>query len=326
MTDRVDMEAVIEAVLFVSNDPVSRDKLLEVFSEEERLEAQSAIDSVVERYRESSLRGILIDEVAGGLRLVSRPDLHGYLRRFFEVSGTNKLSMAALETLAVIAYRQPVTGPEIQELRGVNSSGVVKKLLERRLVRIAGRKEVVGKPFLYATTRDFLMHFGLRNLKELPPLEQFEELLGMEADTSSGQQEVDLEEEIGQQAAALDEADDDAHADDEAAAIEAERRAAEELEGVAGSVVAGDDEPTDDPQPMAEESDDDHASDVDDADDGDGDDTEDEPTELPREDSEPVPSEGPGADDRTTGPAHQVSEPGADEPGSPATAEDDDHD
>lgn len=234
MTDRVDMEAVIEAVLFVSNDPVSRDKLLEVFREEERLEAQAAIDAVVERYRESSLRGILVDEVAGGLRLVSRPDLHGYLRRFFEVSGTNKLSMAALETLAVIAYRQPVTGPEIQELRGVNSSGVIKKLLERRLVRIAGRKEVVGKPFLYATTRDFLMHFGLRNLKELPPLEQFEELLGMEADTSSGQQEVDLEEEIGQQAAALEEADDAAHADDEAAAIEAERQEAEELDAMQG--------------------------------------------------------------------------------------------
>ena len=230
MTDRVEMEAVVEAVLFASGDPVSRDKLLEVFAEGERLEAQQAIEAVVERYRESSLRGILIDEVAGGLRLVSRPDLHGYLRRFFEVSGTNKLSMAALETLAVVAYRQPVTGPEIQELRGVNSSGVLKKLLERRLVRIAGRKEVVGKPFLYATTRDFLMHFGLRSLKELPPLEQFEELLGMEADDPSAAEGEDLEENISRQVAALDEAEDDAHRVEEAATIEAERRQAEEAD------------------------------------------------------------------------------------------------
>lgn len=230
MTDRVDMEAVVEAVLFASGDPVSRDKLLEVFAEGERLEAQQAIEAVVERYQESSLRGILIDEVAGGLRLVSRPDLHGYLRRFFEVSGTNKLSMAALETLAVVAYRQPVTGPEIQELRGVNSSGVLKKLLERRLVRIAGRKEVVGKPFLYATTRDFLMHFGLRSLKELPPLEQFEELLGMEAEDPSAGQGDDLDEDISQQVAALDEAEDEAHQAEEAAAIEEERRRAEAAE------------------------------------------------------------------------------------------------
>lgn len=230
MTDRVEMEAVVEAVLFASSDPVSRDKLLEVFAEGERLEAQQAIEAVVERYRESSLRGILIDEVAGGLRLVSRPDLHGYLRRFFEVSGTNKLSMAALETLAVVAYRQPVTGPEIQELRGVNSSGVLKKLLERRLVRIAGRKEVVGKPFLYATTRDFLMHFGLRTLKELPPLEQFEELLGMEVDDPSAADGDDVEENISQQVAALEEAEDDAHQAEEAAAIEEERRQAEAAE------------------------------------------------------------------------------------------------
>lgn len=248
MTDRVDMEAVIEAILFVSKDPVSRVKLLEVFAEDERLEAQQAIESVVERYRESPLKGILIDEVAGGLRLVSRPDLHGYLRRFFEVSGTNKLSMAALETLAVIAYRQPVTGPEVQELRGVNSSGVIKKLLERRLIRIAGRKEVVGKPFLYTTTRDFLMHFGLRNLKELPPLEQFEELLGMEGESADDPQEMDLEEEIGQQAAALEDADDEAHAAEEAATVEAERRVAEE-EAEMEDVEIGEDV---DPNPNAE--------------------------------------------------------------------------
>lgn len=231
MTERADMEAVVEAILFVANEPVSRDKLLEVFQEGERDAAQEALDTVVERYRGDTHRGITVDEVAGGLRLVSRPDLHGYLRRFFEVSGTNKLTMAALEALSIIAYRQPVTGPEIQELRGVNSSGVIKKLLERRLVRIAGRKEVVGKPFLYATTREFLMHFGLRSLKELPPLEQFEELLGVEA--AEEPSPPDLEEEASLEAAALADAEDEAAEAAEVAEIEAERAAAEEAEEAA---------------------------------------------------------------------------------------------
>ena len=114
-------------------------------------------------------RGILVEDVAGGVRLATRPEVVGWLRRFFDVSAGNKLSMAALETLAIIAYRQPMTGPEIQELRGVSAAGVLKTLLERRLVRIVGRKEVVGKPFLYGTTREFLVHFGLNSLKDLPP-------------------------------------------------------------------------------------------------------------------------------------------------------------
>ena len=226
MTDPRDIEAILEAILFVANEPVSRQRLLEVFDEKERTAAQAALESVLERYRETPDRGILIDEVAGGLRLVSRPDLHGYLRRFFEVSGANKLTMAALETLAIIAYRQPVTGPEIQELRGVNSSGVIKKLLERRLVRIAGRKEVVGKPFIYSTTREFLMHFGLRSLKELPPLEQFEDLFGGELDTAEEVSEPDLEEQIQLEVASVGEADDEAAESAELEAIEKERASA----------------------------------------------------------------------------------------------------
>ena len=120
----------------------------------------------------------MVEDVAGGVRLATRPEMVGWLRRFFDVSGGTKLSMAALETLAIVAYRQPITGPEIQELRGVSPAGVLKTLLERRLVRIAGRKEVVGKPFLYGTTREFLVHFGLDSLKDLPPLEEFEETFG----------------------------------------------------------------------------------------------------------------------------------------------------
>ncbi|HSS48536.1 MAG TPA: SMC-Scp complex subunit ScpB [Thermoanaerobaculia bacterium] len=184
MTERSEMEAAIEAILFVSSEPVPRTKLLELFDEDEREQAAEALESVLARYSASGGedgqggRGVLVEDVGGGVRLATRPEVVGWLRRFFDVSGGNKLSMAALETLAIIAYRQPITGPEIQELRGVNPAGVVKTLLERRMVRIVGRKEVVGKPFLYGSTREFLVHFGLNSLKDLPPLEEFEETFG----------------------------------------------------------------------------------------------------------------------------------------------------
>jgi segregation and condensation protein B len=177
MTERNEMEAALEAILFVSSEPVPRTKLLELFDEEEREQAAEALEAVLARYAGED-RGVLVEDVAGGVRLATRPEVVGWLRRFFDVSGGNKLSMAALETLAIIAYRQPITGPEIQELRGVSPAGVIKTLLERRMVRIMGRKEVVGKPFLYGTTREFLVHFGLNSLKDLPPLEELEESFG----------------------------------------------------------------------------------------------------------------------------------------------------
>jgi len=181
MSERGELEAVIEAVLFVSSEPVPRTRLLELFEEEEREEAAAALDAVLARYAAGSGRGVMVEDVAGGVRLVTRPEMGVWLRRFFDVAGSSKLSMAALETLAIIAYRQPITGPEIQELRSVSPVGVLKTLLEKRLVRIAGRKEVVGKPFLYATTREFLVHFGLNSLRDLPPLEEFEETFGAAA-------------------------------------------------------------------------------------------------------------------------------------------------
>jgi segregation and condensation protein B len=178
MSHRPEFEAALEAILFVTSEPVGEDRLLAVFEESERDEARAALGALRERYRPGEGRGAILEEVAGGLRIVTAPEYHTYLRRFFDAAGGNKLSMAALETLAIIAYRQPITGPEIQDLRGKSPSGVLRSLLERRLVRIVGRKEVVGRPFLYSTTRDFLMHFGLRELSELPPLEEFEETFG----------------------------------------------------------------------------------------------------------------------------------------------------
>ena len=202
MSDPAELEAALEAMLFLASEPVPRRELLEVFDEADREPASEALERVLARYEDREGRGVMAEEVAGGVRLVTRPELHGYLRRFLEDDSRNRLSMAALETLAIVAYRQPVTAPEIQELRGVQPSSVLKTLLERRLIRIAGRKEVVGKPFLYTTSREFLMHFGLGSLDDLPPLEDFEEVFG---DGGGESDSGDREEEILRLNADLDE-------------------------------------------------------------------------------------------------------------------------
>ena len=185
MTDEAEIAAALEAVLFVASEPVPQERLWELFKERDRQKVKEALAKMLERYAPAEDRGVFIESVAGGLRLVTRPELNSYLRKFFEVTGRTRLSLAALETLAIIAYRQPITGPEIQDLRGVSSSGVLRTLLERRLLKIAGRRKVVGKPFIYRTPREFLMHFGLESLEDLPPLEEFEESFGSSEGTLS---------------------------------------------------------------------------------------------------------------------------------------------
>lgn len=219
MTEPGELEAVLEAILFVATEPVSRERLLEMFENEDRPAAEEALERVLARFQpddgdsetdrggDGGRRGVRIEEVAGGLRLATDPALHGYLRRFFQVGERSRLSMAALETLAIVAYRQPLTAPEIQQLRGVQSAGVLKTLLERRLIRIAGRKQVVGKPFIYRTTREFLVHFGLPSLDDLPPLEDLEEMLA--AQEGGGGEPVDSEEEILRLSARLEEDEDE---------------------------------------------------------------------------------------------------------------------
>lgn len=195
MNTEHEIEATLEAILFVSPEPVPRQRLLELFDDSERAAVEAALDRVVARFQPTEDRGMMIEEVAGGLRIVTRPEVHPALRRFFNSNTSNRLSMAALETLAIVAYRQPITAPEIQVVRGVASGGPLKTLLEKRLIRIAGRKAVVGKPFLYRTTREFLMHFGLADLKDLPPLEEFEEAFTRELPSEPGPWR-DPEEEI----------------------------------------------------------------------------------------------------------------------------------
>jgi segregation and condensation protein B len=172
-TSPAKIRPALEALLFSSPRPISEKDLAEVLHAapdalKEALASLAAEASVPER-------GIRLEKVAGGWRFVTRPEFDGLLRRFHEVTERSRLSLPALETLAIIAYRQPITLPEIQELRGVNSASVVKTLFEKKLITTAGKKPVVGTPFLYRTTSEFLVRFGLNQLEELPKPEELAE-------------------------------------------------------------------------------------------------------------------------------------------------------
>jgi segregation and condensation protein B len=173
-----ELKAIIEALVFASPEPLAPKALFKLLDADPREDVERALASLKADYR--SCRGLQMVEIAGGLQIVTRTDLHEWVRRLFHERKSTKLSVQALETLAVVAYRQPVTAAEITEIRGVNTSGVLGTLAERKLVKIAGRKPVVGRPFLYATTREFLMRFGLNDLTDLPKVEDMAEILGFE--------------------------------------------------------------------------------------------------------------------------------------------------
>ena len=139
---------------------------------------QAALDALVARYANPG--GLHLAQVAGGYQITTRPELHEWVRRLFHERNTQKLSVASLETLSVIAYRQPVTAAEVNEIRAVNASGVLSTLLERHLIKIVGRKNVVGRPFLYGTTKEFLVRFGLKDLNDLPKIEDMVQALGFD--------------------------------------------------------------------------------------------------------------------------------------------------
>jgi segregation and condensation protein B len=168
-------KAALEAIIYAADEPATIDQLATALGDE-KLAVQSSLDELVASYA-SEGRGIEIREVAGGFKLYTKPQHHDVVRRFIKsLRPPLRLTMPALETLAVISYKQPVTGPEIGEIRGVNTSGVLKTLLDKRLITTAGRKEVIGRPILYRTSKEFLMRFGLSDLGELPSLKEFEAL------------------------------------------------------------------------------------------------------------------------------------------------------
>src|SRR5262245_7240987 len=178
-----EVRAVLEALVFASPQPITAREITKVLEGVPRPSWQAALDELRADYARDG-RGLQLVDVAGGYQITTRPEYNDWVRELLDPKSPTRLSIQALETLAVIAYKQPVTLPEIIELRGVKSGGVLKTLLEKRLIRITGRKEVVGRPILYGTTKQFLLHFGLKDLSELPKIEEFAEVLGEEVDVA----------------------------------------------------------------------------------------------------------------------------------------------
>jgi segregation and condensation protein B len=174
-----ELKAILEALIFASPDPMTPKAMCKLLDSEPKEDVLAALAELKQDYERPG--GLQLVEVAGGYQIVTRSDLHEWVRRLFHERTTQKLTVQALETLAVIAYRQPITAAEITEVRGVNTSGVLNTLLERHLIKIVGRKPVVGRPFMYATTKEFLIRFGLNDLTDLPKVEDMAEALGLEA-------------------------------------------------------------------------------------------------------------------------------------------------
>jgi segregation and condensation protein B len=173
------LKAILEALIFASPEPLTPKAIFKLLETEPKEDIEAAIEALKRDYDRPG--GLQFVEIAGGYQIVTRPDLHEWVRRLFHERTTQKLTVQALETLAVIAYRQPITAAEITDVRGVNTAGVLNTLLERHLIKIVGRKQVVGRPFLYATTKEFLIRFGLNDLNDLPKVEDMAEALGLDA-------------------------------------------------------------------------------------------------------------------------------------------------
>jgi segregation and condensation protein B len=173
-----EVKAVVEALIFASPEPITPKMLFKLLNDEPKEDVAGALAALKADYENRP--GLQMVEVAGGYQIVTRPDLHDWVRRLFHERSSQKLTVQGLETLAVISYKQPITALEITEIRGVNTSGVLSTLLERHLIKIVGRKNVVGRPFLYATTKEFLIRFGLKDLNDLPKIEDMAEALGFD--------------------------------------------------------------------------------------------------------------------------------------------------
>ena len=173
--DARELKAILEAILFVSPEPVPIARLMSILGTVSKAEVVQALEILTHDLDQEG-RGIQLVQVAGGYRLVTKQEYGPWLKRMDKAKATQKLSRSALESLAIIAYKQPLVRAEIEEIRGVETSGVLRTLCERKLVRIVGRKDVPGRPIMYGTTKFFLEHFGLQDLSQLPPLREFKEL------------------------------------------------------------------------------------------------------------------------------------------------------
>ncbi|HJU06166.1 MAG TPA: SMC-Scp complex subunit ScpB [Nitrospiraceae bacterium] len=173
--DEAELKAVLEALLFVSHESVSLDRLASALQGVPKSEIRQALFELQQEY-DRHQRGMQLVEIGGGYRFATRPEHAAWIRQLGKSKVAPKLSRSGLESLAIIAYKQPIVRAEIEQIRGVETSGVLRTLLERKLVRMVGRKDVPGRPIMYGTTKYFLQHFGLHDLSQLPPLREFKEL------------------------------------------------------------------------------------------------------------------------------------------------------
>ena len=192
--DDEQLQAILEAIVYITDEPLTAQQIAAAIGQPID-KVKHALDQLVADYAKPE-RGLSIREIAGGYKMATKAEHHEAVRAFVKkLTPPLKLSLPALETLAVIAYKQPVTTPEIMDIRGVQGAGVLKTLLDRKLIAEAGRKDVVGRPLTYKTTKEFLVQFGLKDLKELPTLKEFEELGRMEL-VEESQPETETQPEI----------------------------------------------------------------------------------------------------------------------------------
>lgn len=196
--DKNFLKGIVETLLFITDKPLSLKKIVELIEDKEVTEdlVKEIIDELISDYTQYS--SLTIRQIAEGYQIATKPEFAEYVRRLYRDRTLLRLSPAAVETLAIIAYRQPITKAEIEETRGVDCTAVLETLLERRLIKIVGRKEVIGRPLLYGTTQEFLKYFGLNSLSDLPPLEQFLEQQET-YEVTEETQETKLEENIQNQ-------------------------------------------------------------------------------------------------------------------------------
>jgi segregation and condensation protein B len=173
--DMEDIKATLEALLFVSHDPLTMEKLASVLEGVPKSTLKTTIQVLQDEYEQVG-RGLLITEVAGGFVMVTRPEHSAAIKRLSKAKTSTKLSRSALEAMAIISYKQPITRSEIEKIRGVETSGVLRTLLDQKMIRIVGRQEIPGRPILYGTGKQFLQRFGLRDLRDLPPLKELKDL------------------------------------------------------------------------------------------------------------------------------------------------------
>jgi len=188
------LKASIEALLFINERPIEMNELVRIL-EVDKNEIAQALSELTTGYQQRN-SGICIVQVAGGYQMCSTPENESWIKKMYQERNKQKLSIASLETLAIIAYKQPITRVEIEAIRGVNIDGVVKKLTDLGLIKIGGKKEVIGRPFLYITTRKFLEYFGINSLKDLPKMEEFANVAGPVNETISSETNPTVEDEL----------------------------------------------------------------------------------------------------------------------------------